>query len=64
MHTEIQRVDPRSGWRLIDVPGVGHDDRLMARAAWPLLDTLAAVVDGAWSDQSGRDGAFRAQPSS
>jgi hypothetical protein len=64
MHTEIQRVDPRSGWRLIDVPGVGHDDRLMARAAWPLLDTLAAVVDGASSDQSGRDGAFRAQPSS
>jgi hypothetical protein len=28
----------RSPWRLVDVPGIGHDDRLMARAAWPLLD--------------------------
>ena len=38
MHGRIKRVDPGSPWRLVDVPGVGHDDRLMARAAWPLLD--------------------------
>jgi pimeloyl-ACP methyl ester carboxylesterase len=38
MHAQIHRVDPSSPWRLVDVPGVGHDDRLMARAAWPLLD--------------------------
>jgi poly(3-hydroxybutyrate) depolymerase len=38
MHAHIHRVEPHSGWRLVDVPGMGHDDRLMARAAWPLLD--------------------------
>jgi poly(3-hydroxybutyrate) depolymerase len=38
MHERIRRVDPRSPWRLVDVPGVGHDDAAMARAAWPLLD--------------------------
>jgi poly(3-hydroxybutyrate) depolymerase len=38
MHGRIKRIDSSSPWRLVDVPGVGHDDRLMARAAWPLLD--------------------------
>jgi pimeloyl-ACP methyl ester carboxylesterase len=38
MHEQIHRFDPGSLWRLVDVPGVAHDDRLMARAAWPLLD--------------------------
>jgi poly(3-hydroxybutyrate) depolymerase len=37
MHEQVLRVDPASPWRLLDVPGVGHDDRLMARAAWPLI---------------------------
>jgi poly(3-hydroxybutyrate) depolymerase len=38
MHEQMRRVDPGSRWRLVDVPGVGHDDAAMARAAWPLLD--------------------------
>jgi pimeloyl-ACP methyl ester carboxylesterase len=38
MHAQIRRIDAASPWRLVDVADVGHDDRLMARAAWPLLD--------------------------
>jgi len=37
MLEQVRRVDPRSPWRPVDVPDVGHDDRLMARASWPLL---------------------------
>jgi len=38
MHEQLRRIDPATRWRLVDVPGVGHDDAAMARAAWPLLD--------------------------
>lgn len=38
MHRRGQEVDPDCGWRLIDVPGVGHDWARMALAAQSLWE--------------------------
>jgi hypothetical protein len=37
MLEQVRRVNPASPWRLIDVPGVGHDDTRIAPTAWELL---------------------------
>jgi hypothetical protein len=43
MLEQVRRIDPGSPWRLIDVPGVGHDDTAVAPTAWDLLVADATV---------------------
>ncbi len=40
MFDQIRKTDPKSNWRLVDVPGVAHDQKGMAEAAQRLLETL------------------------
>lgn len=39
MLAQVRKADPSSKWRLIDVPGVAHDQKGMAEAAQRFLDT-------------------------
>jgi hypothetical protein len=43
MFEQVRRVDPASRWRLVDVPGVGHDDSAVAPTAWELLVDRATI---------------------
>lgn len=40
MFERVRKVDPRTRWRLIDVPGIAHDQRGMALAAQKVLEEL------------------------
>ena len=39
MYERVKALNPNTKWRLVDVPGVAHDQRGMARAAQALLET-------------------------
>lgn len=40
MFSQIKKADPATKWRLVDVPGVAHDQKGMAEAAQRLLDSM------------------------
>lgn len=40
MFEQVKKANPSSKWRLVDVPGVAHDQKGMAEAAQRLLETV------------------------